>query len=229
MEHVSRGKATSLDIDSKVKARFPDLQVLVSAVKNVTVKKMDPRLEAFKEKIIKEVRKNYKIESLKDEPILRAYRDFFWEIKVDPTKNRPAAEALIRRLVNGNPLPCINTLVDAYNLASIKTEIAIAAFDEDKILGNLIMRFSEKDEKFLGIGMRKPLSLRGDEIVISDEEKIVAIYPYRDAEASKITEATANIILLFCGVPGISQDKLYEALVVTCDFIKMFCGGTLKA
>jgi DNA/RNA-binding domain of Phe-tRNA-synthetase-like protein len=56
---------------------------------------MDLCLEFFKERIAKEVRENHNIESLKGEPALRAYRDFFWEIKVDPTKTRSAAEALI--------------------------------------------------------------------------------------------------------------------------------------
>jgi len=218
----------SLKIAPEVKAHFPDLQVLVSLVENVTVKKADPRLNAFKEEIVQEVKGSCNIESLKDKPIFRAYRDFFWRIKVDPTKNRPAAEALIRRLITGNPLPRINTLVDAYNLASIKTEIAIAAFDADKLSGNLTMRYAEKGEKFLGIGMEKPQILQGGEIVISDKEKMVAIYPYRDAEKSKVTEDTRNVLLLFCGVPRISLDKLYEAMTVASEFITRFCNGTLK-
>jgi len=217
-----------LTISPEVKESFPDLQVLVNSIENVTVKKVDPRLEAFKREVIQETKAAYDIESLKDEPVFRAYRDFFWKIKVDPTKNRPAAEALIRRVVSGKPLPRINTLVDAYNLASIKTEIAIAAFDADRLRGKLRMRYSEKDEEFLGIGMKKPLRLQGGEIVIQDEEKLVAVYPYRDAESSKVTEATRNVLLLFCGVPGISLEKLYEAMKVASDFITRFCGGTAK-
>jgi len=219
----------SLTINPEVKAQFPDLEVLISIIENVTVKPVDPRLEAFKEDAVQRVRSIYDIESLKDKPTLRAYRDFFWAIKVDPTKNRPAAEALIRRVVGGKPLPRINTLVDAYNLASIETEIAIAAFDADKLRGNLTMRYAEKDEEFLGIGMKEPLSLQGGEIIISDEEKMVAIYPYRDAEETKVTEATRNVLLLFCGVPGISRDHLYEATKVASEFIARFCNGKIKS
>jgi len=204
------------------------LQVLLSLIVNVTVKKADPRLEAFKEEVIRELRSSYDTESLKDEPVLRAYRDFFWQIKVDPTKTRPAAEALIRRIVAGNPLPRINTLVDAYNLASMKTEVSIAAFDEDKLHGNLTMRYAAKGERFLGIGMDKSLLLQGGEIIVSDGEKLVAIYPYRDAEESKVTDATRNVLLLFCGVPGIGLNRLHEAMTVAHEFITRFCGGTPK-
>jgi len=218
----------SLSIESSLQERFPDLKVLVGRVENVTVKESTVELEGFKKDIIQQAKGEYSLESIKDNPIFRAYRDFFWKIKVDPTKIRPAAEALVRRVVGGNPLPCVNSLVDAYNLASIKTEIALAAFDADKLRGNLLMRFASEGEEFLGIGMPKPVKLIGGEVVVSDDEKLVAMYPHRDADASKITEETKNTLLLVCGVPGIGEDKLRSALKVTFDFITMFCGGTVK-
>ena len=211
-----------------MEASFPDLHVLVNLIENVTVRKVTPELETFKETIIEETRLTHKTESLKDKPLFRTYRDFFWKIKVDPTKNRPAAEALIRRIASGKQLPRINTLVDAYNLASIKTGIAIAAFDADRLHGNLTMRYAEKGERFLGIGMKKPVLLQGGEIVVQDDEKLVAIYPYRDAEDSKVTETTTNVLLLFCGVPRISREKLADAQKVTTDLVMRFCGGTVK-
>jgi len=218
----------SLTISEEVRRNFPDLHVLTSCVEGVTVKKSDSNLESFKEDVIQEVRSTFDIETLKDRPILRAYRDFFWRLGVDPTKIRPAAEALIRRLLHGRALPRINTLVDAYNLASIRTEIAIAAFDFDRTRGDLMMRYAEEGEEFLGIGMKAPMRLIGKEIVISDGEKLLAIYPYRDAEDTKVTGATRNVLLLFCGVPGISMQRLSEARNLTLDFVTKFCGGIIK-
>jgi DNA/RNA-binding domain of Phe-tRNA-synthetase-like protein len=218
----------SLTLSSDVKTAFPDLMVLVSQISGVNVEAVNPRLEEFKETITEEMRRFCTAEILKDRPVLRAYRDFFWQIKVDPTKTRPAAEALIRRIVTGKPLPTINTLVDAYNLASVKTEVAIAAFDADKLRGDLTMRFAERDEEFLGIGMDKPLRLQRGEIVIQDDEKLVAVYPYRDAEDSKVTEATRNVALLFCGVPGINRETLIDTMKITSEYVKKFCGGIVK-
>ncbi|MBS7615314.1 hypothetical protein KEJ18_06270 [Candidatus Bathyarchaeota archaeon] len=219
---------TRLVISEDVNAAFPDLVVLVTQINDVNVQSSDLRLEEFKKLVTEETRRFFDAETLKDQPVLRAYRDFFWRIKVDPTKVRPAAEALIRRIVAGNPLPCINTLVDAYNLASVKTEVAVAAFDADKLRGDLKMRYAEKGEKFLGIGMNKPLQLQGGEVVVQDAEKLVAIYPYRDSEDSKVTETTKKVVLLFCGVPGVTEEKLLEAMKVTIDYVTKFCGGTVK-
>ena len=143
-------------------------------------------------------------------------------------KIRPAAEALIRRILSGKGLPTINTLVDAYNLASAESCIALAAFDAEKIEGDLVMRFAEEGEKFLGIGMKSPKTLNGGEIVVADSRSLIAIYPYRDADHSKVTLETNRIYLMTCGVPGISLDKLKEAESLAVRYITKFCGGTLK-
>jgi len=214
-----------LRIDVQLKTRFSDLTVLTCNIKDVKVEKQNAELEKFKGEITEKAKEKYDLNSVRNLPTFRAYRDFFWRVGIDPTKNRPAAEALIRRVLRGRTMPRINTLVDAYNLASIKTEMALAAFDANKLKGDLIMRFAEKREKFLGIGMEKPMLLQGGEIVISDNQKLVAIYPYRDADSTKITEKTENVMLLVCGVPGIGEETLQNAAQVALEYITSFCGG----
>ena len=214
-----------LIIDVKLKTRFSDLTVLTCNIKDVKVEKQNAELEKFKGEITEKAKEKYDLNSVRNLPTFRAYRDFFWRVGIDPTKNRPAAEALIRRVLRGRTMPRINTLVDAYNLASIKTEMALAAFDANKLKGDLIMRFAEKREKFLGIGMEKPMLLQGGEIVVSDNQKLVAIYPYRDADSTKITEKTENVVLLVCGVPGIGEETLQKAAQVALEYITSFCGG----
>ena len=182
-------------------------------------------LEELVQVFAREVKSKYTLETLKDVPILRAYRDFFWRVGIDPTKIRPAAEALIRRILAGKPVPRINTLVDAYNLASIKTSIALAAFDQTKLRGKLLMRPAEPGEAFLGIGMDSAMQLRGGEVVITDNEKLIAVYPYRDAETSKVTETTSDLILMMCGCPGIEEASLIQAGQVAAELVLKFCGG----
>ena len=216
----------NLKIDSELKTAFPDLTVLKLHISGVQIQKRDTELEKFKIAVTQQVRNEYDLYTVKDHPTFRAYRDFFWSIKIDPTKIRPAAEALIRRILAGKTLPRINTLVDAYNLASIKTRIALATFDADKLEGDLLMRFAEEGEQFSGIGMERPLMLRGREIAVSDKEKLVAIYPYRDADNTKVTEKTKNIMVVVCGVPGIPKQELEKASDVALEYVTRFCGGT---
>ena len=212
-------------IAPKLRDAFPGLKVVSGRVDNVEVRPVDPELERLKEEISSRVRQSYSLSSLKDGETFRAYRDFFWRIGVDPTKTRPAAEALIRRILRGRPIPRINTLVDAYNVASVKTEVAIAAFDAAKLSGPLTLRFAVEGERFMGIGMPKPVTLKGGEVVISDGVKLVAVYPYRDSDDSKITERTRSALLIACGVPGISEERLRLAVEESLNLITKFCGG----
>jgi DNA/RNA-binding domain of Phe-tRNA-synthetase-like protein len=212
-------------IVSDLENHFPDLKVLAFSVKDVKVAKRKDELEEFKKLVFDEVRKKYSLETVKEVQVFRAYRDFFWKIGIDPTKNRPAAEALVRRILAGKPIPIINTAADACNLASIKSEVPLATFDEDKIKNKLTMRFALKNESFLGIGMDKPMSLNGGEVVISDSDRIVAIYPHRDTDYSKLTEKTTNAIILVRGVPGISAETLSQSMKMAIEYINKFCNG----
>jgi len=216
---------TKLLVSEEVKEKFPDLRVLLILIKGVRVEKRADDLEEFKKKVIKKVKEKHTIDSLKDEPIIRTYRDFFWKIGIDPTKIRPASEALIRRVLQGKSLPQINTVVDAYNLASTSSGVPIAAFDYRSLEGNLLMRFARKDERFLGIGMKDPVILEGKEIVISDLKKLIAIYPYRDSDETKIKEDTKDVLVMVCGAPGVGDDVLETAGNAVKEYITRFCGG----
>ncbi len=214
-----------LPLSSSLKDKFPTLAAQIINFKDVTIKREIDELEMYKEEIYIETRGRWEIEKLRDDPDFRAYRDFFWKLGTDPTKNRPAAEALIRRVLNGRPIPKINTWVDAYNLVSIQTAIPIASFDADLLVGDLLMREAEAEEEFLGIAMKKPVVTKGGEAVIQDDEGLVAIYPFRDADHSKVTGNTKNVLMLLCGAPNITLETLDESAGVAEKVLTRFCGG----
>ncbi|HLB66958.1 MAG TPA: phenylalanine--tRNA ligase beta subunit-related protein [Thermoplasmata archaeon] len=203
---------------------FEGLDAVPFLLEGVRVASERADLDAYKVEVVERVRTAYTLETLKDVPELRAYRDFFWRVGIDPTKTRPAAEALIRRILGGKPLPKINTLVDAYNLASIETRIALAAFDVATFRGDLVMRMARAGEEFLGIGMKKPVVLTGHEVVNVDDVGPIAIYPYRDSARTAVTLSTRATVFLVCGVPGIHRETLLDAQAVTRDLVLRFCG-----
>ena len=190
---------------------FPELQVIPVPLEGMTVLERRPDLDALKAELEARLRAQHAADALKDEPRVRAYRDFFWRLGIDPTKVRPASEALVRKVVRGRPLPTINTAVDALNVASIETNVAFAAFDTALLRGDLTLRYASPGERFLGIGMEAPIVLEGKELVIDDTSELVAVYPYRDADATKLTTRTTGCMLLGCGVPGVGGWDLRRA------------------
>jgi DNA/RNA-binding domain of Phe-tRNA-synthetase-like protein len=204
---------------------FPGICVGEGIIRSVHIVRESPGLELLKREIAGEIQSRFTLDTVKDEPLFRAYRDFFWSVGVDPTKTRPASEALVRRILSGGKLPVINTAVDAYNLASAVTGIPIAAFDADKVSGGLTMRFASEGEQFLGIGMQKPVGLREKQVILTDEEQIVAIYPYRDSDATRVSMDTRNILILTCGVPLIGREKVIMAYEVCAAYLEGYTGG----
>jgi DNA/RNA-binding domain of Phe-tRNA-synthetase-like protein len=218
-------------IDSSLSSSFPGLRVVELKMESLVIAESDPSLERFKQQVQENIRQRSSIDRVKDQPIFRAYRNFFWRVGIDPTKIRPAGEALTRRILGGRDLPRINTAVDAYNLASVETSIAITAFDLQTISEDaLLMRRAKSGESFHGIGMTSPDSLTGVEVVIEDElsKRLIAVYPYRDSDDSKVTLKTSSILFMMCGVPGIEESSLVEASHFTQEFVGRFCGQTSK-
>jgi DNA/RNA-binding domain of Phe-tRNA-synthetase-like protein len=214
-----------MEFSQEVLTSFPGICVAESDIRSVHITKESTRLEALKREIILEIRSRYSLEKVKDEPLFRAYRDFFWSVGVDPTKTRPASEALVRRILSGGKLPTINTAVDAYNLASARSGIPIAAFDANTLTGDLTMRFAKEGELFLGIGMVKPVVLQEKQVIVTDPDNIIAIYPYRDSDATKVTMDTMDIRILMCGVPRVERERVVEASEVCAGYLKEYAGG----
>ena len=205
---------------------FPGLRVVELSLNGLTIRREDPELTTFKEEIERKIRGGINLEAIKDQRIVRAYRDFYWKVGIDPTKTRPAGEALARRIISGKNLPTINTFVDSYNLVSAQTFVAIGAFDSEKIHEDaLLMRRARVGERFLGIGMEKEIKLDGVEIVIEDEKArdLIAVYPYRDSEGSKVKEDTKGVLLMMCGVPGIQEEDLEKTKSLTSSYVERFC------
>ncbi len=163
------------------------------------------------------------LEHLPRNKIIRAYRNLYWKMGIDPTKQRPSSEALVRRILKKG-LPSINTLVDAGNLASSSTLIPIGIYDVDRIEGELVLRVTRDGELFEGIGGAEKVMSKGHP-VLADERGIIHLYPYRDAMRTRITERCERALIVACGVKGISKSVLDSAIDLTVRYFDSLEGN----
>lgn len=218
----------SVNWDSEVSAKFPELNICVGIINDVCVERANQQLDKFKRAVYTEVKTKYNVDALKQDLTVRTYRDFYWKLNIDPTKTRPSGEALLRRVLHGSELPCISTVVDAYNLASMKTIIPISGFDKDRLNPPFQIRFARNGEVFTGIGMDKPMSLTDNMLVLADERHTLCIYPYRDSDYTKITSQIRNVLIVGYGAPGITEEQLKEAVETTLIYIKQASKGEIE-
>ncbi|MEM2412537.1 MAG: hypothetical protein QW447_02425, partial [Candidatus Bathyarchaeia archaeon] len=84
-----------------VTAKFPQIAISIGTISNVTIERENEKIRQLKRAAYAEVKAKYDIEKLKENPVVRAYRDFYWKLGIDPTKTRPSGEALLRRVLHG--------------------------------------------------------------------------------------------------------------------------------
>jgi len=219
---------TQVNWSSDVVARFPELAVCVGIISGIHNEKSNNQLNELKKRIYEEVRAKYDAGSLKDNFTVRAYRDFYWKLDIDPTKTRPSGEALLRRVLNGNELPNVSSAVDAYNLASMQTVVPISGFDRDLLNLPFRIRFAV-NEAFTGIGMDKPILLNEKMLVLTDEKRVLCIYPYRDCDQTKITLDTHSAVIVGYGVPLITCQGLKRAVEKTLEYFRSVSGGQVES
>lgn len=139
-------------------------------------------------------------ETLKAISGIEATRRVYRACSKDPSRYRPAAEALIRRQLKGKDLYQIDTLVDLVNLASIRYGYSIGGFDADKFQGDtLTLGVGREGEPYEGIG-RGMINIAGLP-VYRDAVGGVGT-PTSDNERTKISLSTTHLVVLINGYDG---------------------------
>ena len=165
-------------------------------------------------------------ESLKEMTSIAATRRVYKACGKDPSRYRPASEALIRRVLQGKELYQRDTLVDLINLASIAFGYSIGGFDADKFVGDtLTLGIGREGEPYEGIG-RGLINIHGLP-VYRDAQGGVGT-PTSDNERTKMMLATTHLLVLINGYDGDERRVCQNAEYIQ-ELLRKYCqsdGGT---
>ena len=120
-----------------------------------------------------------------------ASRQLYKSLHIDPTKHRPSAEALWRRLRDKNDFPRLNPLVDLTNLLSLKFQISFGLYDLDRVHGPVIISLGDENDHYQGI--RKDTLYFNGKIVLRDERGAFG-NPSADSLRASVGEHSSNIM-----------------------------------
>lgn len=99
--------------------------------------------------------------------VVAGLRSLFRAAGCDPTRYRPASEALLRRLVKGGELPEIFPLVDLNNCLSAELAVPCCVMVEDSFRAPLIWRSGVEGESYESL--RGPFNLVGKPVLFDPE------------------------------------------------------------
>ena len=125
---------------------------------------------------------------------LRITRSLYKSLGLDPTKNRPSSEALLRRVLKGKSLYQINSIVDICNLSSLHFLLSLGLYDIDKINGQDIqLRTGKQGEGYAGIG-KEYVNVAGRFTLVDNSGPFGN--PSSDSDRTKITLKTTSVMFV---------------------------------
>jgi len=142
-----------------------------------------------------------------------AVRTMYKRVGLDPTKNRPSSEALLRRVRKGDPLPRINSMVDVCNWCSLEFQLPYGLYDLGHVEGQAVqMRLGRDGESYPGI--RKDDVHVGGRICLADTRGPFG-NPTSDSARTMVTTATTQALVVVFAPRSVDAHRLAHVLDVT--------------
>lgn len=199
------------------------LAVWITGIKN---DKLNPKLDRYIKLELEKIKKYWRNISYKEDLILQGFRDLHTKVGRNNRDYLASPEVLLKSLLERDRFPRINSIVDIYNLVSLKTRLALGAHDINYMNGNITLRLTQGNENFLPLGATESVSIpAGEYAYIDDENNIICRLEVLQTETTKITLDTTEVFLITQGNPNTSSFYVEQGAREVIDLITKFCGG----
>jgi DNA/RNA-binding domain of Phe-tRNA-synthetase-like protein len=161
---------------------------------------------------------------------IQAWRETYQSFKVNPKRFRPSAEALLRRVVKGDPVRWISKAVNAYLLAELAVPLPVGGYDLSRLQGDLLLRHSQGGEPFLGIGATETEPTDAGEVVYVDDGKVLTRrWNFRDCDQAKVTDDSKDIALFVeAPLPKVETRDVESLTRLIAERVQRYCGGQVS-
>ena len=206
--------------------KFPDFVCGIIIVKDIQIAQKNKRIKKPLNKMIEQ--RKAESQDLINHPYLKAWDEAHRRFGSDPEQYLPSIKSLLTRIMAGGGLPFINSVVTLFNYISLKYLIPCGGDDIRKISGNLCLDFATGEERFIGLGSTEvEHPEKGEVIYFDDQSKQIMCrrWNWRNAEFSKITDDTREIVINVDGIEGIPTSVIIEARDELADLLKEHCAA----
>lgn len=212
-------------IDPVVQQKLPQMILGLVEAGAVQVRANEPALRTMLEELGERLRFEYAGKVAADRPEIAATRRAYRALGDDPTRYRPANEALLRRVLSRRAFPEINTIVDINNYVSLESGFALGCYDLAQLSGDVVVRAGSADEEYAPIG-KPPVDAR-DRLVLADQRGIFGS-PTADSQRTMVTPATQQVLFVIFGFEA-AAERVERAVERSATLLVRFCGATVAA
>jgi DNA/RNA-binding domain of Phe-tRNA-synthetase-like protein len=209
----------AIHFDPRIQRLLPNL-ALGCIQAHVQVAPSDPLLIAEMERACLVLEMGTTLETLQYHPAIEGTRDAYKVLGKEPSRYRPSAEALQRRVLQGKGLYHINNVVDIINLLSLRYGYSIGGWDLAHIQGDITMGIGQAGEPYETIG-RGEMNI-ADFPVMRDRKGAFGT-PTSDSERTSIRDTTQQVLLAFYAFEG--GGELRPPMEEALRLLQTYCGG----
>lgn len=199
-------------INKSVFEKLPNYCVGIIEVSGIDNSKLNQRIDAMLSENIAKFSETYKDCNIREIENIKAYREAFLSLNMNPNKFMCSIEALTKRVQKVQELPHINPIVNLGNALSVKYLLAMGAHDIEKLESDLEVRFSTTDDSFLPMGdTTTEVMPKGELIYASNNTVKTRRWIWRQSDNSKITAETNHVFFPIDGFTDINKEQVIAA------------------
>ena len=210
-----------LSINENIKQLLPNCRLGYAVIDGTSVKGSPPSLSQEFYELQQAAAAAYKIELLPNNPRIAAVRAMFKKMAFDPSRYRPASEALVRRVLNGKGLYYINSAVDVNNYCSLKFLLPFGLYAADKIAGDVDYALAEAGSY---VNIAGKTSNTEHKPFLGDKQGVFG-NPTADAGRTAVTLQSKQLLSVIYADEEVSNQELEEIIQFTIGMLVCYNGG----
>ncbi len=216
---------TAPHIDPAVVQTYGAVKLAHITVSDVVVGDTPPRLKKIARRVEQDLRTSIRPGEIGD--ALSSWELLGHRMGLSDIDELPAPRALVEDVLAGRNMPKINCVVDSANITALTHLTPVGVFDLDRLEPPITLRCAGEDEEIVPILASEPVKCHPSEIVYTDRSRVFSRYS-RDADFSKITSETRNILCVIDGTPEMTSEYLLTAAAMLVDLLTDVCGPSIQ-
>lgn len=199
-------------VDESVFEVFPDYCLGVVVAKGIDNESHRLKVDNMLNEEIEKFLEKYKSVNIREIQNIKAYREAFTMLGMNPNKYMCSIEAISKRVQKNSVLPVINPIVNIGNALSLKYILPVGAHDIDRLDSDIKIRFSTDNDYFKPMGENEKEQMpEGELIYVSGNTVKTRRWIWRQSDDGKITSETKCVFFPIDGFENVNGDQVLKA------------------
>lgn len=215
-----------LSLDPTVHDRIPNFTLGFIQYTDVTISDSPKMLQGRINLLVETLRLDHAVSEINQIEGVACWRQAFKQLGIDPSRYRPSSEALIRRLLQGNPFHWVNSAVDVNNFLSVTHALPYGIYDQSKINGSILCRIGLESDHYYGINGREVQMEK--KLLLADQLGAFGS-PIVDSTRTMVTESATQLVQVIFFHPEMTSSQKETILGSSARMFTEINGGEVRS